>query len=196
MKKTILVLAVAFSGLAVNAQTTEWNADPSHSRVRFTVEHLLISEVEGRFDKYEGSVLSDKSDFSDAKVEFTITTSSVNTGDEKRDAHLKGSDFFDSEKYPTITFKSKTMKKVGENKYKVTGDYTMHGVTKELIFDVKYGGTVKDPWGNTKAGFKVTGTIDRTEFGLKYNSTLDTGGLMIGEEIEITCNLEMIKKVN
>lgn len=183
------ILLVTFA----NAQTTNWNIDASHSNIRFSVSHMVISEVEGNFTKYEGTVTASEADFSDAQVTFTIDVSSINTNDTDRDDHLRGEDFFNVDKNPSIIFKSKSMEKVGENKYKVTGDFTMNGVTKEITMDAKYGGTIKDPWGNTKAGFKISGTIDRTLWGLKYNSKMDTGGLMIGEEIEIVCNIELVK---
>lgn len=193
MRKLGILVAALFMVAILQAQTTNWGFDKSHSNVRFAVSHMVISEVEGNFSEFEGSVHASKSDFSDAKVKFSIVVNSINTADEKRDAHLKNEDFFHTDKYPTITFDSKSMKKVAEGKYKLTGDFTMMGVTKSTTLDVKYNGTVADPWGNTKAGFKITGTVDRTEWGLKYNSTMDTGGLMIGEDVAIVCNIELIK---
>lgn len=193
MRKLGLTMATLMFVAFTYAQTTNWGFDQSHSNVRFAVSHMVISEVEGNFAKYEGSVKSNKSDFSDAVVEFTIDVNSVNTNDEKRDEHLRNADFFDTEKYPNIIFRSKSITKVDGNKYKVTGDFTMLGVTKEITLDAKYGGTINDPWGNTKAGFKITGTIDRSDWGLKYNSTMDTGGLMIGNDVDIVCNFELVK---
>lgn len=193
MNKLGFLIAIMIMASITNAQTTNWGFDASHSNVRFAVSHMVISEVEGNFGTYDGTVTTTKDDFSDAKINFTIDVSSVNTNDEKRDKHLRNEDFFNVAKYPEIVFTSTSMKALGNNKYKVTGDFTMNGVTKEITLDAKYGGTVTDPWGNTKAGFKVTTTIDRTDWGLKYNSKLDTGGLMIGEEIEIVCKMELIK---
>jgi len=193
MKRIGILMLAIFSIAIVSAQSTVWSFDQSHSNVRFSLSHMVISEVEGNFAKYEGSVSTTKDDFSDASVNFKIDVNSINTNDEKRDAHLKNEDFFNTPKYPSIEFNSKSMKKVGDNKYKLTGDFTMMGVTKEVTFDLKYNGTIDDPWGNTKAGFKVSGNIDRTDWGLKYNSTMDTGGLMIGEEVEIVCNFELKK---
>lgn len=193
MKKlTLLIVAILFAVIS-NAQITNWGFDTSHSNVRFAVSHMVISEVEGNFGSFDGSVATSKTDFSDAIINFTIDVKSINTDSKNRDEHLVSDDFFDVAKFPTIDFKSKSIKKAGENKFKLTGDLTMHGITREIILDVKYGGTIKDPWGNTKAGFKIKGTIDRTLWGLKYNSTLDTGGLVIGEEITIVCNIELIK---
>ena len=185
---------MAMLALPASAQTTKWAFDNTHSKIQFDVAHLVISEVTGQFKDYEGTVLSDKSDFSDAKIDFSIEVKSIDTDDEKRDAHLLSGDLFDAASYPKITFKSKLMKKAGNNKYKLTGDFTMHGVTKEVTLDVQYNGTKNDPWGNTKAGFKVTGKINRPDFGLKYNSPLEGGGVMIGDEVTITCKLELLKQ--
>jgi polyisoprenoid-binding protein YceI len=193
MRKLGLTMVAILMVALTYAQTANWGFDQSHSNVRFSVSHMVISEVEGNFTDFEGTVTSNKADFSDASIVFSIIVGSIDTDDEKRDEHLRGGDFFNVEKFPTIKFKSTSMEKVGDNKFKVTGDFTMLSVTKEVTFDVKYGGTIKDPWGNTKAGFKVTGTIDRTDWGLKYNSTMDTGGVMIGEDVDIVCNFELIK---
>lgn len=193
MRKLGVLTAALLMAAFLQAQTSNWGFDKSHSNVRFAVSHMVISEVEGNFSEFEGNVESGKADFSDAKVDFTLVVNSINTADEDRDAHLKNEDFFSTDKYPTIKFSSKSMKKAGDNKYKLTGDFSMMGVTKSITLDAKYNGTVTDPWGNTKAGFKITGTIDRTEWGLKYNSTMDTGGLMIGEDVGIVCNIELIK---
>jgi len=194
MKKTILsVAAIATIGWNSIAQTTKWAIDKSHSKIQFDVAHLVISEVTGQFKSFDGTVLSDKPDFSDAKIEITIDVNSINTDDEKRDQHLKSADFFDANKYPTITFKSKSIRKINNNTYKLIGDLNMHGVTKEVALDVQFNGIKNDPWGNTKAGFKVTGKINRNDFGLKYNAPLEGGGLLIGEEVNITCKVELLK---
>ena len=191
MKKLSIAIAL-FSVALVQAQTT-WNIDPSHSSVRFAVDHMVISEVEGIFSKYEGSVVSAKGDFSDAKINFSVDVNSVNTDNAKRDEHLRGADFFETEKYPKMTFVSTSVQKTGDNKYNLKGKLTLHGVTKEITLSMTYGGTTKDPWGNTKAGLKVTGVINRTDFGLKYNSVLEAGSLMIGEEVTITAKVELVK---
>ncbi len=197
MKKTILILSsfiLIFT--LINAQETNWAFDKTHSKIQFDVTHMVISEVSGQFQEYEGTVVTSKEDFSDARINFSIDVKSIDTDNEDRDKHLHSADFFDIEKYPKITFKSKSMKKTGKNQFKLTGDYTMHGVTKEITLDVKYGGTVKDPYGNIKAGFKITGIINRADFGLKYNSVMDSGGMLIGEEVTITCKIELIKIIN
>jgi len=191
MKKLSIVIAL-FSLAFVQAQTT-WNFDPAHSSIRFAADHMVISEVEGQFSTYDGSVVATKEDFSDAKINFVIDVNSVDTDNEKRDGHLKSADFFETEKYPKMTFVSTSVEKIAEGKYNLKGKLTLHGVTKEISLAMTYGGTVKDPWGNTKAGLKVTGVINRTDFGLKYNSILEAGSMLIGEEVTITCKVELVK---
>lgn len=184
-----LICAVGFA----NGQSTKWTIDKGHSKITFGVTHMVISEVTGRFEDYEGSVVTSGDDFSEAKVNLTIQAASVNTDNEPRDKDLRSDHFFNVEKYPTITFVSKSMKKVSDHEYTLVGDLTMAGVTKEVTLKAKYNGMANDGWGHTKAGFKITGEIDRTQFGLKYNTTLDNGGLLIGNDVEITCNVELIK---
>jgi len=194
MKRIYLAATVLFSGLTSFSQTTKWAYDASHAKVGFSISHFGISETEGKFTKFDGVVLSDKPDFSDAKVEFVIDVNSINTEDTKRDTHLRSSDFFDVAKYPQIVFKSKSLFSVGNNRYKLTGDFTMHGVTKEIILDVVYKGTVVDPYKNTKAGFKISGSIDRTKYGLIWNGTLAAGELLVGNEVILDINIELLKK--
>ncbi|HHC78371.1 MAG TPA: polyisoprenoid-binding protein [Flavobacteriia bacterium] len=194
LKIFILFITVAIYQTNSFAQTVKWGYDASHAKVSFSISHFGISETEGKFTKFDGIVLSDKPDFSDAKFNFIIDVSSINTEDAKRDKHLKSADFFDIEKYPSITFKSKTFKSVGKNKYKLTGLLTMHGVTKPITLDVIYKGTVIDPYKNTKAGFKISGVLDRTAFGLVWNGNLSTGELLVGNEVTLDINIELIKK--
>ncbi|MFZ2284531.1 MAG: YceI family protein [Lutibacter sp.] len=191
MKKLSIVIAL-FSVAVVQAQT-KWNIDPSHSSIRFAVDHMVISEVEGIFSKYEGSVSTTAGDFSDAKINVVVDVNSVNTDNAKRDEHLRGADFFETEKFPKATFVSTSVTKTGTGKYNLKGNLTLHGVTKEITLAMTYGGTTKDPWGNTKAGMKVTGIINRTDFGLKYNSVLEAGSMMIGEDVTITAKVELVK---
>jgi len=191
MKKLSIAIALLSVAL-VQAQTT-WNIDPSHTSIRFAVDHMVISEVEGIFSKYEGSVIATKDDFSNAKINFTVDVNSVNTDNAKRDEHLRSADFFETEKFPKMTFVSSSVTKTGTGKYNLKGKLTLHGVTKDIALMMTYGGTTKDPWGNTKAGLKVTGVINRTDFGLKYNSVLEAGSLMIGEEVTITAKVELAK---
>lgn len=192
MKRITLFTAAVAIAASVNAQS-KWNFDPSHSAVEFEVSHMVITEVTGKFHSFEGEVTSGEVDFTDSRISFSIDASSVNTENEKRDGHLKSADFFDVENHPKITFKSKSMKKVSGNNYKLTGDFTMHGVTKEITLDAKYNGIAKDPWGNTKAGFKVTGEINREDYGLTWNNTLDNGNLLVGKEVFITCRIQLVR---
>ena len=195
MKKKItsmMIIGVMISALL--AQSTVWEFDMAHSKISFVVDHMVISQVEGRFDSFTGSVISDKSDFSDVKTEIVIDPKTIDTDNERRDGHLRSPDFFDADKFPEIRFVSTSVRKTGNETYLLTGDFTMHGVTKKIELDVKHHGTIKDPRGNTRAGFKVTGTIDRKEWGLVYNSILDPGGVMTGEDIEIVGNIELVKK--
>jgi len=175
--------------LVASAQT-KWNVDASHSNVKFTVSHLVVSEVEGNFKVYNGSIVSPNADFQGATINFAVDVTSINTDNEGRDKHLKGDDFFNAEKYPQMTFKSVSFKKVKGNEYELIGDLTIRDVTKRVKFKVTYGGTVKDPWGNTKAGFKAVTTIDRLAYGLKWNTLTEAGGAVVGKDVEIRLNLE------
>ncbi|MBL3658109.1 YceI family protein [Fulvivirga sediminis] len=192
MKKILFsLLAVITAATGVSAQTN-WDLDKAHTKIGFSVSHMTISEVEGSFQEFDGSVVSSSDDFDGAEISFTAKTASIDTDVEQRNEHLKSADFFNVAKYPELTFKGK-LKKSGK-KYKLEGDFTLLGVTKPVTFDVKYNGTIVDPYGNTKAGFQITGTIDRTEYGMTWNSTLDAGGLLVGEDVEITANVELQKK--
>lgn len=195
MKKAIFILTVLLSTLNSFSQAPKWSFEKSHCKVSFSVSHFGISETEGQFKKFDGTIVSLKPDFSDAKITFTVDVNSIDTDDDQRDGHLKSADFFDTAKYPTMTFVSKSLKPVGKNKYKLTGDLTLHGVTKTITLDAVYGGTIqKDPFGNTKAGFKFFGTINRKDWGLTWNKTLDTGGVAVGNEVKIICNVEFLKE--
>ena len=197
MKKMINSAVVALSMFgAANAQVN-WKLDASHSKVSFSVVHAMVSETEGRFKMFDGTVSSKSDmDFTDANINFTVDASSINTEDEKRDGHLKSPDFFDVAKYPTLTFKSTSMKPSGKGKttYDVEGDLTMHGVTKKVKFTaIGAAKTVKDPYGNLKNGFKVSGKINRKDFGLTWNAALEAGGVMVSEDVDIVLNIELNK---
>lgn len=194
MKKIILAVLFLFTAATTTQAQTKWTVDNAHSKVGFSVSHMVITDVTGSFNTYEGKMVSKNDDFSDAQIDLTIDVNSINTDNEKRDGHLKSPDFFDAAKYPKITFKSKSFKKLDGNKYKLVGDLTIKGITKEVALDVKYNGTVKDPWGNTKAGFKLTGEINRFDYGLKWNTLLETGGAVVGETVTLTCNVELTKQ--
>jgi polyisoprenoid-binding protein YceI len=175
------------------AQKSGWNLDKAHSSVGFSVRHLVISEVTGNFKDYDISLKSTKDDYSDAVVEATIKVASINTDNEKRDAHLRTDDFFNAEKYPEIKFKSTSFEKIGDNKYKITGDLTIRDVTKKVTFDVTYNGSIKAPWGATVTSWKATLSLNRFDYNLKWNKTIEAGGLIAGDTINITLNLELNK---
>lgn len=187
---TIIALA-----LPTFAFASTWTIDPDHSNVGFKVRHLMVSNVKGSFDKHTGVVEINDKDITKSKVEVSIDTNSINTNVQKRDEHLRSADFFDVAKYPTMTFASKKVAKAGKDKLKVTGDLTLHGITKQVVLDVE-GPTKesKDPWGNIRKGATATTKINRKDFGLVWNKALETGGVAVGEEIAITLEIEMIRK--
>ena len=177
----------------VNAQT-KWSLDNAHTGVKFTVTHLVISEVEGSFKSFSGSMTASKPDFTDAQIDFSVDIASINTDNEMRDKHLKSDDFFNAEKFPKMTFKSISMKKINDKKYELTGNLTIRDVTKKVKFDVNYGGTAKDPYGNIKSGFKATTVINRLEYGLKWNTLTEAGGAMVGSDVTIVINAEFAQQ--
>jgi polyisoprenoid-binding protein YceI len=197
MKTTIKYIAAFVIVLMATASTqaqTKWALDNSHTNVKFTVTHLVISEVDGHFKTFTGSMTAAKPDFTDAQIDFSVDIASINTDNEQRDNHLKSDDFFNAEKYPKMTFKSTSMKKLSGNRYELTGNLTIRDVTKKVTFAVTYGGTTKDPWGNTKAGFKATTTINRLEYGLKWNTLTEAGGAVVGPDVTININVEFAKE--
>ncbi len=195
MKKLILAIIVLVSvSIYLQAQTTTWKIDPVHSSIQFTVSHLVISKVTGNFKNFNGILKTNNDDFTDPDIEINIDVNSINTENEKRDNHLRSQDFFYAEKYPQIVFKSTSFKKISENKYKLTGDLTMRGVTRSIDLDVVYNGTVKDPWGNQRAGFSISGSVNRFDYNLKWNSLMEAGGAVVGKTVDILCNVEMVKQ--
>ena len=196
MKRSIfLIILTLFFTFPVLSQAVTWQIDPDHSSFQFKVRHLTVSNVKGDFTKVKGAVTIDDKDISNLNVELTIDAASVNTGHAKRDEHLRGSDFFDVAKYPTITFVSKKVIKDGPDRLKVTGDLTLHGVTREVTVNVE-GPTqeVKDPGGNFRRGATGTARINRKDFGLTWNRALETGGVVVGEDVDIFVEIELIKK--
>mgnify|MGYP000563172083 CR=1 FL=1 len=191
MRNIFFLLVFAASSLIAQ---TNWSVDKSHSKVGFSVSHLVITDVDGFFKDYDAKITTNGDDFSTANIEFTVNTASIFTDNENRDKHLRSDDFFNSEKFPKMTFKGKSMRKVSDNKYKLVGDLTIRDVTKQVELDVKYNGMVKDPWGNTKAGFKVTGEINRFDYNLRWNNTIETGALVVGREVELIIDLQLVKK--
>jgi polyisoprenoid-binding protein YceI len=191
MKKWKMLLFVAGSLFATSLSAqTKWKLDKNHSNVRFSVSHMVVSESEGTFKIWDGSVENAKPDFSDAKISFSIDVNSINTDNENRDKHLKSDDFFNAEKYPTIKFESTSMQSLGNNKYKLNGNLTIREVTKPVSFDVIYGGSIAGQRG-TKAGFKATTTINRFDYGLKWDRATETGGLVVGKDVDVTVKVEL-----
>ena len=192
--KRILALFLAAAPMAVLADPTSWNVDPAHSNASFTVRHLVISNVRGEFQKMSGAVKLDDKDLAKSSVEATIETASIETRIPDRDKHLKSPDFFDVEKYPTITFKSTKVESAGKGKLKVTGDLTMKGVTKPVVLAVD-GPTaeIKDPWGNARRGFAATTTINRRDWGLNWSKVVEAGPV-VGDEVKIEIEAELIKQ--
>ena len=180
----------------MKTQETKWAIDPTHSKVAFKVKHLMISNVLGNFKEFEGQVSTDGDDFSTAEINFSLNTASIDTEMADRDAHLKSPDFFDAGKYPKITFSGKGMKDLGDEMFELTGDLTIKDVTKSVTLTVEYGGIMSDPWGNVKAGFSLSGKINRKDFGLNWNAALEAGGVLVGEEVKISGDIELAKVAN
>ncbi len=185
----------AVLSLPAGAATSEWRIDPQHSSTQFAVKHLMISTVRGEFHGVTGTVNWDDKDITKSTVDVTIDAATVETREPQRNAHLKSPDFFDVAKYPAITFKSKKVELAAPGKIKVTGDLTIHGVTKEVVLDVD-GPTapIKDPWGNSRAAINATTKVNRQDFAVKWNANLDGGGVVVGDDISITIDAEMIKQ--
>lgn len=188
-------LALVVTALNTTAQTN-WKVDASHSKLGFSVTHMMVSETEGKFKIYEGKVGSkSETDFTNANIDFSVDVASVDTDDDKRDGHLKSDDFFNAEKFPKMVFKTTSMKpgKV-KGTYDLEGDLTIRDVTKKVKFlAVGSSKTVKDPWGNIRYAFKVSGKINRVEYGLKWNAILEAGGLAVSEDVKIDCTIELVK---
>ena len=184
--------AMVWLPIAVHAEPARWNVDPDHSTIEFRVSHMVVSKTTGRFMDYAGFIEMDAEAGTVKAIEATIKTGSVNTHHEKRDAHLRNADFFDVEHYPTMTFKLKSQKKTAEG-YTAVGDLTLRGVTKEVTLVGHFNGTTKDPLGNTRAGFNAEGKLNRKDFGMVWNKSLDSGGLVVGDEVQIRLDVECIK---
>ena len=195
MTHFIKIIAVCLTlALPALSSASTWSIDPDHSNIGFKVKHLMVSNVNGNFGKHSGTVTINDKDITKSKIEITIDTNSLNTNVQKRDEHLRSADFFDVAKYPTMTFASKKVAKAGKNKLKVTGDLTLHGVTKEVVLDVEGPSKEsKDPWGNIRKGAAATTKINRKDFGLIWNKSLETGGVLVGDQIIINLEVEMIK---
>ncbi len=175
---------------------TSWVLDPAHSEVTFKVKHLMIANVKGEFRKFDVNVQVNNENFSSASISARIDITSIDTNNTDRDNHLKSADFFDAEKFPAIEFVSSSFSQLDEENAKLTGNLTIKGVTKEVVLEIETGGISKDPWGQTKAGFTVNGKINRTDFGLTWNAALETGGVLVSEEVKIQAEIQLLKKTD
>jgi polyisoprenoid-binding protein YceI len=171
-----------------------WAIDLVHSSIGFTVRHLVVSKVRGKFTRWNGTIVMDEHDLTGAQVDVSIEPASVDTGVDQRDTHLKSPDFFDAERFPAFTFKSTGVEKVQGGEFKLSGNLTLHGVSRPVVLDVEYAGSAKDPWGGVRAGFSAHGSLDRREFGLTYNQLLEAGGVVVGEKVEIDIEVEAVKQ--
>ena len=192
MSTTTIATATSTSAPAL----TNWKIDPAHSQAEFAIRHLMISTVKGRFGVVNGTVVTDESDLAKSKIEASIDVSSIHTHEPQRDAHLKSADFFNAEKYPTIDFRGTRITDVASDKseFKLIGDLSIHGVTREVSLQVTSEGRGKDPWGGERAGFSAHTRIKRSEFGLTWNQALETGGFVVGDEVKITIDVELVKQ--
>ena len=173
---------------------TKWVIDPIHSEIGFKIKHLMITNVSGKFDQFEAQVQTENEDFATAQIEASIKTASINTNNLQRDEHLRNSDFFEVEKHPDILFTSTKIDKIDNDNFLLQGNLTLKGVTKPVKWNVEYSGTTKDPWGGERAGFIITGKIKRSEFGLSFNAALETGGVVLGEEVKIYSEVQLVKQ--
>jgi len=169
-----------------------WSIDTGHSAIHFGVRHMMFTKVRGRFTRWNGELRFDPFDLPSSGIEVSIDAGSIDTGEAQRDAHLKSADFLDTEKFPALTFRSTDIQDLGEGKLRVSGELTIHGVTRPVVLDTEFAGRVKDPWGNDRAGFTARTAIDRTDFGLRWNQALETGGVLVGNKVEIELELEAV----
>ncbi|MDB5199326.1 MAG: hypothetical protein JWO92_1289 [Chitinophagaceae bacterium] len=174
---------------------TKWSLDPAHSEIGFKVKYLLFTNVRGSFEEFDASIYTTGEDFMTAEIDCWINAASINTGDEKRDAHLKSADFFDVENFKEINFIANTYENVdNDGSYELYGDLTIKGIKKQVKLDVEFGGVVKDPWGNHKAVFNINGKINRKDWGLNWNAALETGGVLVSEDVWISCEVQLTKQ--
>lgn len=178
---------------AIYMATTKWNLDPSHSEIQFKVRHMMISNVTGHFEKFDAAVETEGDDFSTAKVHFTADVNSITTKNDQRDTHLKSADFFDAESHGQITFEGTRLEKVNDEQFKLHGTLTIRGTAKPVVLDVEYGGTIKDPYGLTRAGFTVEGKINRKDYGLHWSAMTEAGGLVVGDDVKLIGAVEFTK---
>jgi polyisoprenoid-binding protein YceI len=175
-------------------EATKWVLDPTHSELGFKIKHLMITNVSGSFKNFQAEVETKGEDFSTAKIILTADLASISTSNEQRDAHLRTSDFFEVEKYPQLKFQSTKVEKVEDDEFTVYGELTLKGLTKPVKLQVEFNGLTKDPWGGERAGFVVTGKINRSEWGVNFNGVLETGGMLLGEEVKINSEIQLVKQ--
>jgi len=193
--KSLQIVAAAVLSVPALATAATYEIDAAHSSAQFAIKHMMVATVKGEFGKVSGTINLDDKDLKASGIEATIDAASINTRNEKRDAHLRSPDFFDVAKFPVITFKSTEVKKAGDGKYKVTGDLNMHGVSRSVVLDVvSPKSEVKDPMGNLKRGATATATLNRKDFGLNWNKALEAGGMLVGDTVSVTIDLELTRK--
>ena len=173
---------------------TKWSLDPSHSQIGFKVKFLMVTNIRGVFNEYNGSIYTTGDNFSDAEIDLWIDPASISTGDARRDTHLKSPDFFDAENFEEMRFRGNTLKRINESEYVLHGDLSIKEVTKRIKLDVEFNGIIKDTWGGKRAAFVVSAKISRRDFGLTWNTTLETGGVMVGDEVAIECEIQLIQQ--
>ena len=188
----VMVGLLTLFPIAAGAETARWDIDPDHSAIEFRVAHMVVSKTSGRFTDYQGFVEMDADAKTLKSIEATIKAGSIDTNHDKRDAHLRNADFLDVEQFPTMTYKMSQYQKQGDT-YTIIGDLTLRGVTKQVTLSATFNGVTKDPWGNTRAGFSADGTLNRKDFGMVWNNVLDSGGLVVGDEVHIHLDIECIK---
>lgn len=172
----------------------KWVIDPAHSEIGFKIKHLMISNIRGKFNDFEASIYTTGDDFMTAEVDCWLDVASVDTNDAERDKHLRSADFFDAERFPQISFVKNSVENVdNDGSYELWGDLTIKGITKRIKLDVEFGGIVKDPWGNEKAVFTVNGKVNRKDWGLNWNAVLETGGILVGEDVRICCEVQLMR---
>jgi polyisoprenoid-binding protein YceI len=176
------------------SQKTKWVIDPTHTEIGFKVKHMMFTNVSGKIVKYDATVETNGDEFSNAQIQFSGEADSITTGNADRDAHLLSPDFFDAVQFPKLSFVGSGFSKLDEGDYELTGDLTLHGITKTVKFPVEYGGLMKDPWGNIKAGFTITGKINRKDWGLTWNAALDSGGVLVSDEVKIIAEIQLVKQ--
>lgn len=174
--------------------TTKWAIDPTHSEIGFKVKHMMFTNVSGKFGAYDATITTEGDDFTTSNIEFSADINSVDTNNSDRDNHLKSGDFFDAESYPKMMFKSASFTKVDDENYELTGDLTFKGTTKTVTLPIEVSPVMKDPWGNSKIGLNISGKINRKDWGLNWNSALETGGVLVGEDVKLNIELQLVKQ--